>query len=207
MDVIPMPTKVNLRAYNCKPNMDFFQRFSSIQTLSLTSQEVLNALCISKTFPKNEIIQQPGSHCRTIYFVQTGIARIYYFNKGIDITEHFAFPGDLIVRAESLFTQLPTSKGIQALENTTLISIDAQRLEQLYDNHRDIERLFRRLFELEHVNVIHRLESLQFKTAAERYADLQSHSDIIKNVALKHIASYLGITQVSLSRIRAHKHE
>ena len=202
-----MPTKVNLRAYNCKPNMEFFQQFSSIQSLSTTSQDALNEICTTKTIPKNEIIQQPGSLCRTIYFVQSGIARIYYFNKGIDITEHFAFPGDLIVRAESLFTQLPTSKGIQALENTTLISIDAHRLEQLYDNHRDIERLFRRLFELEHVNVIHRLESLQFKTAAERYADLQSHSDIIKNVALKHIASYLGITQVSLSRIRAHKHE
>ncbi|MCL9981083.1 MAG: Crp/Fnr family transcriptional regulator [Bacteroidia bacterium] len=187
--------------------MDFFQQFSTVQALSSASRAQLNAICITKTVPKNEIIQQPGSQCRTIYFVKSGIARINYFNKGIDITEHFAFPGDLIVRAESLFTGQPTSKGIQALENTSLISIDAYKLEQLYDAHRDIERLFRHLFELEHVNVIHRLESLQFKTAAERYADLQSHSEIIKNISLKHIASYLGITQVSLSRIRAQKHE
>jgi len=187
--------------------MDFFQQFSVFQTLQPASIDALNRVCLTKNVPKNEIIQQPGSRCKTIYFVQSGIARIYYFNKGIDITEHFAFSGELIVRAESLFTNQPTTKGIQALENTQLLAIDAYKLEQLYDAHRDIERLFRHLFELEHVNVIHRLESLQFKTAAERYADLQSHSEIIKNISLKHIASYLGITQVSLSRIRAQKHE
>lgn len=172
------------------------------------SNESFNKLCeisITKMVAKNEIIQQPGSLCRTIYFVRTGIARIYYFNKGIDITEHFSFSGDIIVRAESLFTNQPTPKGIQAMDPCELVCLDANKLESLYDQHRDIERLFRFIFESEHVNAIKRLESIQFKTAAERYDDLMQHTEIIKNIPLKYIASYLGITQVSLSRIRSQK--
>jgi CRP-like cAMP-binding protein len=61
------------------------------------------------------------------------------------------------------------------------------------------------LFEKEYVNTVKRLESLQFKTAKERYQELLETTNFVQKIPLKHIASYLGITQVSLSRIRAEK--
>ena len=85
-------------------------------------------------------------------------------------------------------------------------SISTQELIALYDDHRDIERLFTRLFERAYVQTIQRIENLQFHTAEERYQLLaQEQPEVLRRVPLKYIASYLGITQVSLSRIRAKK--
>ena len=89
------------------------------------------------------------------------------------------------------------------MDKTIMIAIDSESLFKMYDQYHDIERLFRLIFEREYVNTIKRLESLQFKTATERYHDLLVDTDFIQKIPLKYIASYLGITQVSLSRIRA----
>ena len=70
----------------------------------------------------------------------------------------------------------------------------------------DLERLFRKIIEASYVNTVNRIESLQFNTADQRYYNLlKDHKDILKRVPLKLISSYLGITPVSLSRIRAQK--
>lgn len=183
--------------------MDLFTYFNSVNKISDAARRDLEQLVSEKVFDVNDIIQQIGSRCKTVYFVQEGCARIFYYKDGNDITEHFAFENDIIVRAESLFTGLPTSKGIQAIAKTTMISIQSDALFKLYDQHHDIERLFRLIFEKEYINTVKRIESLQFKTAKERYAELLETTDYIQKIPLKYIATYLGITQVSLSRIRA----
>lgn len=162
----------------------------------------MEVLINEKYFSKNEIIQDVGSSCRTLYFVKSGGARIFYYKDGNDITEHFSFENDIIVRAESLFTSMPTLKAIQAIDKTVIFAIDSQNLFQLYNNHHDIERLFRLIFEKEYINTVKRIESLQFKSAKERYLELIKTTDFVQKIPLKYIASYLGITQVSLSRIR-----
>ncbi|HRF27894.1 MAG TPA: Crp/Fnr family transcriptional regulator, partial [Ferruginibacter sp.] len=140
----------------------------------------------------------------TIYFITNGLARIFYLKDGIDVTESFAFEQQIIVRVESLFTGKPSRKGIQVLEDSDITAIDANALFELYDRFPDIERLFRKIFEASHVETVHRIESIQFHTADERYRELLEEApDLLKRVPLKYIASYLGITQSSLSRIRA----
>ncbi len=183
--------------------MDLVSYFQTIVPLSPTAQDALEALITTRSYRKNDIIQEIGSTCRTLYIVKSGCARIFYWKDGNDITEHFSFPQELIVRAESLFTGKPTSKGIQAITDTELYAIDSLALFKLYDQHHDIERLFRILFEQEYVNTIKRIESLQFHTAKERYLELLKSTQYVQHIPLKYIASYLGITQVSLSRIRA----
>lgn len=180
-----------------------FDFFNSINNLSPESQSALAQITIEKTYKKNEVIQNIGSRCKTVYFVKDGCARIFYYKDGTDITEHFSFENELIVRAESLFTGKPTSKGIQAINKSTIWSIDSESLFKLYDKHHEIERLFRLLFEKEYVNTVKRIESLQFMSAKERYTELLQTTDYIQKIPLKYIASYLGITQVSLSRLRA----
>ncbi|MEQ9289599.1 MAG: Crp/Fnr family transcriptional regulator [Cyclobacteriaceae bacterium] len=169
---------------------------------SQVSDAILNMLSEVK-IKKNHDLQSIGQTCKTIYFVQQGAARIYYFKDGKEVTEYFAFENDLIIRAESLFTGKPSHKAIQAISDTDFVAIPAHRLFALFDQHRDIERLFRKIVERSYVDTINRLESLQFHTAEERYHSLIEKSpEVVKQIPLKHIASYLGITQVSLSRIR-----
>lgn len=183
--------------------MNVIAHFQTIAPLSPAAQQALDALITTRTYRKNDIIQEIGSTCRTLYIVKSGCARIFYWKDGNEITEHFSFPNELIVRAESLFTGKPTSKGIQAITDTELYAIDSLALFQLYDQHHDIERLFRILFEQEYVNTIKRIESLQFHTAKQRYLELLKSTRYVQHIPLKYLASYLGITQVSLSRIRA----
>ncbi|WP_209332551.1 Crp/Fnr family transcriptional regulator [Lunatimonas salinarum] len=183
--------------------MKVFEFFHSVYRLSPSSQRALEHIAVERKFHKNEMIQQIGSRCRTIYIVQSGCARIFYYKDGVDITEHFAFENELIVRAESLFTGRPTSKGIQALDETSIVSLDSESVFNLYDQFHEVERLFRLLFEREYVSTVRRIESLQFKSAKERYIELLESTNYVQKIPLKYIATYLGITQVSLSRIRA----
>ena len=152
---------------------------------------------------KNEILQPGGHACKTIYFLNSGLARIFYYKDGNDITESFAFESDIIARVESLFTGRPSQKAIQILENAEIVSINATKLFKLYDTFPQIERLFRLIFEAAYVDTVNRIENIQFHTAEERYLYLMNETNFVNRISLKHIASYLGITQVSLSRIRA----
>jgi CRP-like cAMP-binding protein len=180
-----------------------------IKTIHPISKEAEMALLeISKEvhFQKGTDVQLIGHTCKTIYFVKEGCVRIYYFKEDIDITESFEFENAFVARAESLFTGKPSLKAIQTIEDSLLIAIDSNKLFQLFDTHHDLERLFRKIIEASYVNTVNRIESLQFHTADERYLDLlKEHKDVLKRVPLKYIASYLGITPVSLSRIRSQK--
>lgn len=182
------------------------QFLNHLDHLSPLSPKALNAIMELLTevkIKKHQNLQTIGQTCKTIYFVQEGAARIFYYKDGKDVTEYFAFENDPIIRAESLFTGKPSHKAIEAINETIFLAIPAKPLFTLFDQYRDIERLFRILVEHSYVDTINRLESLQFNSAEERYLFLLKKSpQIVKEIPLKHIASYLGITQVSLSRIR-----
>lgn len=186
--------------------LPLFEYFNTFHKLSNGSKEAILNICSISTIPKNKDLQSIGHTCCTIYFVKKGIARIYYYKDGTDITESFAFENSLIARVESLFTGKPSKKGIQVLEDSEFIGISSPLLFDLYNQFPDIERLFRKIFESAYVETVNRIENIQFHSAEERYLALTRESpDFLKRIPLKYIASYLGITQVSLSRIRAHR--
>nr|WP_315254635.1 Crp/Fnr family transcriptional regulator [uncultured Flavobacterium sp.] len=183
-----------------------FQYFHLHNSLSKEAENAISEISSVITIKKNQELQTFGHTCKTIYFLNTGTARIYYYKDGIDITESFAFENNIIARVESLFTGNPSRKAIQILEDSEIVAINATQLFKLYDTYPEIERLFRKIFEVAYVDTVNRIEGIQFHSAEERYNALISEEpNVLKKVPLKHIASYLGITQVSLSRIRAIK--
>lgn len=189
-----------------KELVQLFQLLKKYTALPKKAEEAIAAICSPITIKKNKDLQPIGHTCKTIYFINKGIARIYYFKDGIDVTENFFFENSIIARVESLFTGKPSRKAIQVLEDAEITGINANLLFKMYDSFPEIERLFRKIFEAAYVETVHRIEGIQFHTAEERYkALLQEAPDILKRVPLKYVASYLGITQVSLSRIRGLK--
>jgi CRP-like cAMP-binding protein len=180
---------------------EFFKNF-----YCLTKEAEMSVQEISKviSLKKNDELQPMGHTCKTVYFINKGIARIHYFKDGNDITESFAFKNQVIARIESLFTGKPSRKAIQILEDAEIVAIDATKLFKLYDKYPEIERLFKKIFERSYVDLVNRIEGIQFHSAEERYKALINDApEVLKKIPLKYIASYLGITQVSLSRIRA----
>ncbi len=181
----------------------YFRKFNSLST---EEEEAIAEISSNIVIKKNTDLQSIGHTCKTIYFIKKGVARIYYVKDGIDITENFFFENNIIARVESLLTGKPSRKAIQILEDAEIISINTNALFELYDRFPAIERLFRKIFEAAYVDTVNRIEGMQFHTADERYkALLHEAPDVLKRVPLKYVASYLGITQVSLSRIRAHR--
>ena len=182
---------------------NFFKKYNS---LSKEAEKAIEGICKTVTIKKNTDLQPIGHTCKTIYFINKGVARIYYFKDGMDITESFSFENNIIARVESLFTGKPSRKAIQILEDSEVVAINSTQLFKLYDKFPEIERLFRLIFESAYVGIVDRIEGIQFHSAEERYNSLIKEApDVLKRVQLKHIASYLGITQVSLSRIRGIK--
>lgn len=175
-----------------------------VETISPEATQAIAEITSVLKIRKNQDLQSIGHTCKTIYFINQGLARIYYYRDGVDITESFVFENNIIARVESLFTGKPSEKAIQVIEDSEILAIDATRLFELYDSFPEIERLFRKIFEAGYVDTMHRIEGIQFHTAEERYsAILKERPTLLQRVPLKHIASYLGITQVTLSRIRA----
>lgn len=176
----------------------------TIYPISPEGQNALLSCCTELSFKKNAIVQPIGHTCKSVYFIKKGALRIFYFKGDIDVTENLEFENAFVARAESLITGQPSKKGIQAVEDSELIAINTDRLQALYDDHLDLERLFKKLLTIVLIQTLNRIESIQFYNADTRYYNLmKSHPDLLKRVPLKYVASYLGITQVSLSRIRA----
>lgn len=202
--MLPLQYLIPLEFYQQAKMTLLFQYFRKYNHLSREAENAITDICSVVHIKKNQDLQPIGHTCKTIYFINKGIARIYYYKDGIDITESFAFENNIIARVESLFTGKPSRKAIQVLEDSELVGINSAQLFKLYDAFPEIERLFRKIFEGAYVDTVNRIEGIQFHSAEERYNALISEApDVLKRVPLKYVASYLGITQVSLSRIRA----
>lgn len=155
-------------------------------------------------FQKGDLIHREGKVCQNLYFVRSGILRAFYFKDEKDITAHFAFQKESITAPDAFILNKPSKYSIEALEDSEVLSVNNIELEYYLDQNPDLERLARKFTQAIYLELLERLEGLVFLSAKERYeALLKRNSQLPLKVNLGHIASYLGITQETLSRIRA----
>lgn len=168
------------------------------------SREALKAHISEARYPKGHTLIRPGRVEKTLYFIRSGIVRAYSDGDRGDVTFWFGKEGDVVVSMKSYVSGQPGYEHIETLEACDLYQMKAQDLEALFTSDIHIANWGRKLIGKELIKTEERLISMQFKTAQERYLDLMSATpDLLHRVQLCHIASFLGITQVSLSRIRA----
>ncbi|HYO21482.1 MAG TPA: Crp/Fnr family transcriptional regulator [Flavisolibacter sp.] len=153
--------------------------------------------------PKNEYLVTEGKICRHLYFLEKGALRGSYNLEGKEVTHWFAFATDFVTSFHSFITRQPAVENIQLIEGSILWSISKDRLTSLMNRYHEIERLVRIAYEGYYIRLEERFVNAQFKTAAERYQQLLEQSPhILERASLGHVASYLGISQETLSRIR-----
>lgn len=178
-----------------------------IEPQILSNHDITTFLQQAKTihFNKGDALVIPGERCKYLYLVESGILRSYYYDtKGNNITHWFASEHMLITIPPSFFNSEDNVFGIEALEDTKVSVFTYDNLEYMFEKSRYIERLFRIIVTQIMVTLGKKVIDLQTKTALTRYNELLlNFPEIFNRAALGHIASYLGITQQSLSRIRA----
>lgn len=171
-----------------------------------TSQEIQDIVsCFQpETVAKNTTLITVGEISKKFYFMETGMGRSYYLKEdGKEITQWFFGGGKFMSSVDSFFQQSPSLYFLETLEDSVLHSISKKDMDNLFSKYPKMEQLGR-LAAIEMLSkVVNKLNAIQFQTAKERYEYmLEEFPNISHRVPLGHIASYLGMTQETLSRIR-----
>lgn len=155
-------------------------------------------------FSKNEYLLQEGKTENHYWFLESGFVRSFVNDtKGNDITTNFYAPGDIIIDWSSFFLRNPTRENIQGLTNCNCWQLDFETFQQLFHSIEAFREQGRRRLVSSYFTLKKQSVSLIADEARERYLRLlKEKPHIVQNVSLQHIATYLGITKFSLSRIR-----
>ena len=186
--------------------MSIITHLSNFITISKLLESEINA--ISKTHPisKGTIMINNNERCDTIFFIKSGLMRGYYLDDGKEVTNWFAKESEFATCFYAFITNKNSFEIIETLEDSELTQISSSSLQNLYTRFPETERIGRIITENYYIKLEERLLNLQFKTAKERYQSLiLSKPFLLQRASLGHIASYIGITQETLSRIRAEK--
>lgn len=159
-----------------------------------------------KKIKKKKHFIEPGQLCNEVGFIATGSVRFYHVRDGEEITGYFCLENEFVSSYKSFLTRQPATHYIQALEDTELITFSYKNLQLMLNNPMlayKMERFGRLIAEYYLICYEDRMTSFVTKTPEERYLDLLSTSkDIFQRIPQHYIANFLGITPVSLSRIR-----
>jgi len=152
---------------------------------------------------KGATFLQEGAICKHIYIVETGLIRQYFYKNGIEITEHFAWEKQGFVCLESFIDRKPSRLIVEALEDSVIYGIHKDELNELTEKYRTIELMYRGILEMSLLISQKRMYTMLFETARERYHNFMKVSPFLLNrVPSMYIASYLGITPETFSRVK-----
>jgi CRP-like cAMP-binding protein len=157
-----------------------------------------------KIFKKAEFFIKEGETCKQVAFVLTGSLRSYYTSdKDEEITYCITFPNSLMTAYSSFLTAQPTVENIQAITKTELLIIPKEKFEKLVQQNPNWVYFLKTIAEQQYIELEKRIFQLQKSDATKRYTDLmKNHPEYVQQIPLQYLASYLGISQRHLSRIR-----
>ncbi|MFD2567256.1 Crp/Fnr family transcriptional regulator [Pseudotenacibaculum haliotis] len=171
--------------------------------LSLEAEATIRSVGKEISKKKGELIAEEGKTSKHMYFLASGVARTYLYLNGKDITHWISLEDSLITSWYSYVQEKPASEYVELTEDSRLVQISKQDWEILYQQHPELERFSRLILEQEMSVIDEFYKGYYFLTAKQKYELLISAApQIIQRANLGHIASMLGITQETLSRIR-----
>lgn len=158
------------------------------------------------TFQKGEMVLDANKISTKSYFIREGILRTYFIKDGKEISEYFCGINEWVNSPKSFIQRKKDIYYIDAIEYTEAFYIDVNNLVYLFENFPEMERYARLSMGSTFGHLMERIASIRFTSAKERYEHFcDTYHDIYHRIPLGMIASYIGITQETLSRVRAEK--
>ena len=184
----------------------FLIYLNSIYPLSADLQDYMMRVMSDKSIKKKEFLLKEGHSSNYIYFISKGLLRCFYLKGSAEVSSWFMKEGDLCVSVESFFKQKESYENIQAIEDSSVLYMGYKDLQYMYRTYPESNFIGRVLTEVYYTLSEQRLYSLRMQKASERYYFLiQNHPELIQRVPSKYLASYLSISEETLSRIRGTK--
>lgn len=181
----------------------FHQVVSTFVSLTDAEKEILESAFIYREIPRKFKLVSLGEVATELYFINKGLIRLYY-TKDIEEITGFIFKEQLFASSlDSFLRKTPSIQTLESLEDCELLVTTYDKLEELYQTVPKMNILTRKVAEQRFINGQQILSSFILDSPEERYIKFENqHKDLLQRVPLNIIASYLGITPVSLSRIR-----
>ena len=179
---------------------EYFQNFISFEN---EEWDTLKTFFTPKIIKRGEYLVKEGAICNEVAYINKGCLRYFHYKDGREITISFFIENEAISAFPSFLTRSNSNQVIDALEDSELITINYDKLQALYKEIPRFENAARLIIENLLVSAQNRLASYLINTPEERYLELVEESPhLLLRIPQHYIASYLGITPVSLSRIR-----
>ena len=176
----------------------------SFQIVSDTEIDQFIAMGIPKSLKKGDFFIQENEICGNVAFVLSGLLRSFYWStKEEEVTYCITFPNNFMTAYSSFITQQPTNETIEAISEVELLLFSKENIQELEKNNPDWTKFLKIIAEQQYIELEKRIFQLQKNEALHRYKELiNKQPEYIQKVPLKYLASYLGITQRHLSRLR-----
>jgi CRP-like cAMP-binding protein len=186
---------------------DLLETLGFIVPLPAPLQQRVRTELITETFSRKHLLLRPGEIFRRLYFIQSGFLRAYFIDPaGKECTSWFMGQGDLMISVFSFFTQQPAHEYIEVLQNCKLQSISWHQLNAYYADFPEGNLLGRIVTQKYYILSEERAIFLRTQTPEDRYGQLlKLHPGIEQKATQTNIASYLGISRETLSRLKAKK--
>jgi len=181
-----------------------FNNLNNYSKISEADFSLISERLTKRFVKKKRALINEGDVCRYLFFIEKGALRSYSTdNNGIEHVMQLAIEDHWIADLSSFITQTPGTLNVEAIEDSEVWLLPFPAIEQLCEKIPQLEIYFRKLYQRAYVHMQQRYNSVQSKQAKERYELLiRNHPKVAARIPLIHIASYLGITAESLSRIR-----
>jgi CRP-like cAMP-binding protein len=182
---------------------DFYNCISKIVSFTEKEKQVIENAFTFRQVPKKFKLAEEGKIAKELYFINKGLVRLYYTKDGEEITGYIFKEFLFASSYESFLRQLPSIQTLETLEDCELLVIDYKSLEQLYEALPKMHIVARKVAEQRFINAQMILSSFILDSPKERYQKFEKeHGDLLLRIPHHIIASYLGISAVSMSRIR-----
>jgi CRP/FNR family transcriptional regulator, anaerobic regulatory protein len=187
--------------------MNVIEYINLFVSLSVEAEEYICEKMYREILPKNTLLHRADEVCDKVYFLEKGVVRWFYYNEdGKDVTDSFALENSFVTAFDSFAQRKPSRYFIETLEESIVHSMTHSEIEIELETFPEAQK-YTNLIMIQIIEqMLEKNAALQFKNARERYQFMtEKQPQILQRVSLGHIASYLGITQETLSRIRAKK--
>lgn len=157
---------------------------------------------LQREMQKNDFLLEEGQPCNDFVFVQSGCLRMFYTSEETEVSVWFAFGNSSAIEISSFISGKPSEYSIQAIEDSVVFYLPKSELNKLYQTHPETQTMMRRFWEDAIFQLLKRFTALQKDSAEKRYTDLINSTDYLQKIPQKYLASFIGVTPTSLSRIR-----
>lgn len=181
----------------------FIQLIDQYTLLNQKEIDLLKDTVSIRSYKKNEILFAEGKVATSMYFVLQGWVRLFYNVNGNDKTAFFYTEGKFICAGESFAKQVPARENYQVLEDTVLVHFEKENIEKLLQYSSKFELISRLATEDELITYQKIVASFVTQSPEQRYRDLLNKNGVIfHKVPQQYIASFLGVSPETLSRIK-----